>query len=538
MKQIQQFKLAVLLVVIITGAGCKDDVPHASPPHSVIPNPMEFELAADNAFMINAETGILVDPTNSGALNVAGLLADLVGNTLDTMPAISTAGDFINTIELTKKNADLTLGPEGYELNVRHNQIIVRANADAGLFYGVQTIRQLLPPLVEYTAAYVKPLPVPALDIKDAPRYTWRGAMLDVSRHFLSADDVKRFIDLMALYKMNRLHLHLSDDQGWRIEIPSRPRLTAIGGRSQVGGKGGGFYTVEEFRDIVEYAANRYITIVPEIDLPGHINAALASYAEINCDNIARELYTGTEVGFSSVCPEKQETWIFIDDVIKDLAALSPGPWLHIGGDEVKTLTEEQYITFIERVQELVHKHGKQLVGWDEVLTADLAAGSIAQLWRPLWPNSDTDLDNSHMAAINAFKARVNHAINRNVSFIVSPANKLYLDMKYDDETIIGLKWAGLSNARNCYDWKIEDLFSQIPESSIAGVEATLWSESLGSIHDFEYMAFPRLPGVAELGWSQSSRRNWDEYKYRLSGHDERWSVLGVNYNRTDLVPW
>ena len=190
--------------------------------------------------------------------------------------------------------------------------------------------------------------------MEDRPRFAWRGAMLDVARHFFGVEDVKRYVDLLALYKMNRLHLHLADDQGWRIEIPGWPRLTEHGGSSEVGGGPGGFYTAEDYAEIVRYAAERHVMIVPEIDMPGHTNAALASYPELTCDGEAPPLYTGIRVGFSFLCAEKEETYAFIDAVVGALAALTPGPYIHIGGDEVRQLTGEQYAAFMARAQAIV----------------------------------------------------------------------------------------------------------------------------------------------------------------------------------------
>ena len=211
--------------------------------------------------------------------------------------------------------------------------------------------------------------------IDDRPRFRWRGAHLDVSRHFFSVAEVKRYIDLISQYKVNVLHLHLSDDQGWRIAIDSWPRLTSVGGSTEVGGGPGGYYTKRDYRELVRYAAARYITVVPEIDTPGHTNAALASYAELNCDGIAPPLYTGIDVGFSSLCVDKEITYEFLDDVIRELAALTPGPYLHMGGDEAHSTEDADYVRFIERVQPIVAAHGKRLMGWEEIAQAPLLPG-------------------------------------------------------------------------------------------------------------------------------------------------------------------
>ena len=238
----------------------------------------------------------------------------------------------------------------------------------------------------EYAAIpYRQPRPVtlPWIHIHDRPRYPWRGAMLDVARHFFSVEDVKHEIDLLALLKMNRLHLHLADDQGWRIEIEKWPALTTIGGATEVGGGAGGFYTRAQYADLVDYAAQRFVTIVPEIDMPGHINAAMASYPELNCDNVAKAPYTKTGTGVSALCVDKEVTYQFLDDVIGEIAALTPGPYFHIGGDEVRTLSPDQYRTFVERIQALVAAHGKTMIGWDEVAATSLLPTSIVQHWRP-----------------------------------------------------------------------------------------------------------------------------------------------------------
>jgi hexosaminidase len=361
--------------------------------------------------------------------------------------------------------------------------------------------------------------------ITDEPRFEWRGVMLDVARHFFPPDAVKRFIDNMALYKLNRLHLHLSDDQGWRIEIPSRPRLTSIGAGTQVGGGPGGYYSTAEWSDLVSYAQARFITIVPEIDMPGHTNAALASYAELNCDDTAPELFTGTDVGFSFLCTEKEETYAFVDDVVREIAAITPGPYFHLGGDEVHELTEEQYVHFMERAQEIVATHGKRVIGWDEIAEVDLELlpGSIAQVWRP---------------QTEATSAAVADAVDGGASVILSPADHVYLDMKYDSTTVLGLAWAGYNDVRDADSWDPADLVTGVSEESILGVEAAVWSESLDKMSDVEYMIFPRFAGVAEIAWSPADARSWNSYRLRLAAHGPRWTALGINFRRVPEVPW
>jgi len=276
--------------------------------------------------------------------------------------------------------------------------------------------------------------------------------MLDVDRHFFGVEDVKRYLDLLALHKMNRLHLHLSDDQGWRIEIKSWPNLTAMGARTEVGGTVGGFYTQEQYKEIVAYARERFIDIVPEIDMPGHTNAALSSYPELNCDGVAPPPYTDIKVGFSCLCVANELTYRFIDDVVREIAALTPGPFFHVGGDEVKKLADTEYAQFINRAQDIVERHGKRMIGWDEVALASLHQGSVVQHWRP-----GTKLAN---VAANGSK------------LIMSPANRAYLDMQYDTSTYLGLFWAGRIEVKDAYSWDPATLMEGVGEDSILGVEA------------------------------------------------------------------
>lgn len=507
--------------------GCEPEGHDARPVpasmHALIPIPAEVTLSLSERFMVTAETPILVDPGNTEAHRIGNMLAALIGNTEETTPAVryhsgEPTGDHIL---LTTADADSAWGEEGYALTIASDQITIRAVTAAGLFYGVQTLRQLLPPAVEYRAAFEQPLPVPVGEIIDAPRYVWRGAMLDVSRHFFPIEAVKRYIDWLALYKMNRLHLHLSDDQGWRIEIPSWPDLTAIGGSTQVGGGPGGYYTQEGFAELVRYASDRFITIVPEIDLPGHTNAALASYPGLNCEGVAPSLYTGTEVGFSSLCVDKEITYQFVEEVVREIATVSSGPYFHIGGDEVEKLSHDEYEQFMVRVQEIVAMQGKQVVGWDEIAEISLLPGTIVQHWRP-----------------SGAEDAIAQAVEQGAVVVLSPANKAYLDMKYDSGTVLGLNWAGYLPVEDSYSWTPETMVSGVSDEAIIGVEAPLWSETLGTLDDVAYMAFPRIAGIAEIGWSPAEKRSWAEYRLRLGAQEARWTALGINFYRAPEVPW
>ncbi|HEY4734726.1 MAG TPA: family 20 glycosylhydrolase, partial [Gemmatimonadaceae bacterium] len=358
---------------------------------------------------------------------------------------------------------------------------------------------------------------VPALTITDSPRFAWRGAMLDVARHFFTVDEVEQFIDLLALYKMNVLHLHLADDQGWRIALNSRPKLAQMGSLTQVGGGQGGFYTQQDYKEIIDYAAARYILIVPEIDMPSHINAGLIGYPEVACSQRPTALYTGTDVGWSALCVDKEETYAFVDDIVREISAMTPGPYFHIGGDEVHSLTKQQYIKFVERVQGIVNKYGKKMIGWEEITQARLTPTTIAQQW----------VSDSAAAAVA-----------QGVKLIMSPSKKVYLDMKYSPASTLGLHWAAYIEVRDAYDWDPATYMKGVAEQNIVGVEAPFWSETLRNIGAVEYLALPRLPAVAEIGWTPQASRSWESFRSRIVTHEPRWTYLGMNYYRSPQLPW
>ena len=519
------------VVMLATAALCAiavetgQDAPPPSPGPHLIPWPHTVEARSGAPFVLRADTVIYVSGGGADAERVGRYLSDVIGIAAGPQPLRvepwrpgGPAGGI--HLRIATPGAGRAAG-EGYELTVDQTAVTIAAPAHAGLFYGVQTLRQLLPASIEFEAMRANekdPMRIAPIRIADAPRFEWRGAMLDVARHFFAVEDVKRYIDLISLYKLNRLHLHLADDQGWRIEIKSWPRLATHGGTTEVGGTPGGYYTQAQYADIVAYARDRFIDVVPEIDMPGHTNAALASYAELNCDGQARPLYTGIEVGFSALCVDKDITYKFIDDVVREIAALTPSPWFHVGGDEVKTLTPQQYTQFIDRVQAIVRARGKQVVGWDEIAPASLAPGTIVQHWRP---------DGAPTAAV-AKGAKV----------VMSVANRAYLDMKYDNTTPIGLNWAANIEVRDAYEWDPADVAPGIPAEALAGVEAPIWSETLATIRDVEFMAFPRLPALAEVAWTREGARKWEDFRVRLGAHGPRFTALGINFYRSPQVPW
>ncbi|MGN9791460.1 beta-N-acetylhexosaminidase [Streptomyces sp. OZ13] len=429
------------------------------------------------------------------------------------------------SINLRLSAGESALGDEGYRLKSSPGGVTITAHRPAGLFHGVQTLRQLLPAEIEADSPRGGPWQVAGGTITDVPRYAHRGAMLDVSRHFLTVEQVKRYIDHLALYKINTLHLHLSDDQGWRIAIDSWPRLATYGGSTQVGGGPGGHYTKAQYKEILRYASSRYLEVVPEIDMPGHTNAALASYAELNCNGVAPPLYTGTAVGFSSLCVRKELTYDFVDDVIREVAALTPGRYIHIGGDEAHSTSHEDYVAFMNRVQPIVAKYGKTVIGWHQLTGATPQKGALAQYW---------GLDGTSQAE----KAQVAEAAKNGTGLILSPADRVYLDMKYNKETKLGLAWAGYVEVQRSYDWDPANYLPGVPASAVKGVEAPLWTETISTDAHIDQMAFPRLPGVAELGWSPASTHDWDTYKVRLAAQGPRLSALGIDFYRSPQVPW
>ncbi|RSM88458.1 beta-N-acetylhexosaminidase [Kibdelosporangium aridum] len=462
----------------------------------VVPAPVEVHPSTDS-FRITAATRVRITDDTAA---VGHYLAETLGL------ATGSTGEI--TLSLQDK------GPAGgYQLTVTNTAIALRANTETGLFMAVQTLRQL----VSDDGV------VDGGEIVDHPRFAHRGAMLDVSRHFFAVDEVKRFIDQIVQYKINVLHLHLTDDQGWRLEITSWPKLTTVGGATQVGGGPGGFYTQQEFRDLVAYAKSRHITLIPEIDIPGHVNAALVAYPELTCDGVAPPPFTttGTATGFSSLCTDKEITYQFTDDVLREVAALTPGPYLHIGTDETHATPEEGYVKFVRRTLDMVHRYGKQAIGWHEILHADPSPGTIPQFW------SKADDD-----------PRIAEAAARGHKILLSPANKVYLDMKYTPDSPIGYKWAGYLDVRDVYDWDPGTYLHGVPEEAVIGVEGPLWTEHVEHRGHVDFMTFPRLPAIAELGWSPRETHDWQDFRRRLATHGPRWTAQGIEFYRSTQIPW
>ena len=267
----------------------------------------------------------------------------------------------------------------------------------------------------------------------------------------------------------------------------------------------------------MRYAQDRYITIVPEIDMPAHTNAAIVAYPEVGCSVRPTQLYTQTDVGWSALCVDKEETYALAEDIIREISAITPGPYFHIGGDEVQALTHEQYVRIIERLQTIVNRHGKKMIGWEEITKAKLDPSTLAQQWK-----SDS----------------ATAALQYGSKLIMSPAKKIYLDMKYNRSTELGLSWAAFVEVRDSYDWDPATYMTGVTEASIVGVEGALWSETVRNITAAEYLVMPRLPAIAEVGWTPQRLRDWENFRGRLATHAPRWNLLGVNYYRSPQIPW
>lgn len=481
----------------------------SEPEHRVVPLPSSFELR-EGSLPITALTRIVIADEHEHDHQHDQTVNHLIGDVQRATgihlarTATAAAGD----IELRLDGDPGQLGPEGYALDIDEHGATVRAATPHGVWNGTRTLVQLLPHTPLDTS-------LPFAHILDRPRYEWRGVMLDVARHFFGVDQVLRFIELIARCKLNRLHLHLTDDQGWRIAIDGWPALTGVGGSSGVSGSAGGYFTRADYAEIVAHAARHFITVVPELDMPGHTNAALASIPGLNLDGIAPPAYTGKGVGFSSLRLAAPATRRFISDVIGQLAADTPGHYLHIGGDEAHATDHAEYRQLVELLQHEVRRHHKQMVGWEEIANADLAAGSIVQHW--LQP------DVARRAPPDA-------------RFVMSPAAHTYLDMKHTPQCTLGRRWAGFIDVDTAYDWDPATLIDGIGDDRIAGVEAPLWTEKVATFDDVQHLCFPRLACLGEVGWTPQHLRNWSGFRPRLAVHAERLAAIGVPLYRSALL--
>lgn len=509
---IRLFGICLVVVFGCDQSNQREQEPTTTTPAEValIPQVQTLSLTG-GSFLIDEHASLQVDPRlrQQGEF-LKGKIEERTGIGLKENSKNPSGSIFLKLSEKTSTDTE-----ESYRLHIAPDSIVLSAATEVGIFRGIQTLRQLVPSRTDDTRTDHPVCPIPVGTITDGPRFAYRGTMLDVARHFFTVEELKRYIDVLAFYKINFLHLHLSDDQGWRIEIKSWPKLTEVGGQSEVGGGEGGFYTQEQYRELVEYAAERFITIVPEIDMPGHTNAASVAYPILNGNGKTPKSYTGIEVGFSTFDTRSDTVYAFIDDVVREIAALTPGAYFHIGGDESHVTKKEDYRYFVGRVEPIVRRYGKRMIGWDEVATAELDPSSVAQLW-----NSP---DNAR------------RAVERGMQVLVSPAKKAYLDMQYDSTSRHGLHWAAYIPVDTAYLWDPTDYLA---EAHILGIEAPLWSETITNLDEAEYLAFPRLLAYAEIGWSRQNRRDWTDFRQRLAAHGPILERMGVDFYRSPRVVW
>lgn len=517
---------------------------------NVVPRPMTIKTSADSHFTINAETRIVYGKGKAAKRNALFLqqyIQERAGLTL----AITKKVPASNAIVLTVKPGSMP--PEGYGLTVGDAGITIKGGSDAGVFYGIQTLRKALP---HYLINPNNPrlhgdrhVDVPAVDIADAPRFSYRGAHLDVSRHFVPVDSMYRFIDMLALHNINRLHWHITDDQGWRIEIKKYPGLTAIGSkRSETvighnsgrydGVPYGGFYTQKEAKAIVKYAQERNITIIPEIDLPGHMQGALAAYPELGCTGGPYEVWRQWGVSEDVLCAGNDRTLKFIDDVLDEIVKIFPSEYIHVGGDEcpktswkacpkcqarikAEGLEADGKHTAEERLQSYVIRHaeahlakkGRKMIGWDETLEGGLADGATVMSWR------------GEEGGIEA--ARQKHDV------IMTPNTYLYFDyyqsLNTENEPDAIGGYLPLDRVYN-YEPVNDAMLAEGLAPYIVGVQANCWTEYMPTFRQIEYMELPRMAALAEIQWTQRGTKDYDDFLQRTLRLMGLYDEQGYNY--------
>jgi hexosaminidase len=510
---------------------------------SIVPLPAETTLGS-GAFTFGRATKIAIDERAGDAeTRVAEYLAELVGAAvgipLQAQRAEGASGEGSVLLRLDPSLSER----EGYRLVVRPDHIDILAKQAEGLYYGVQTLRQLLPPEAEgKVKAGGAPLSVPAIDITDAPRFRYRGMHLDTSRHFFPIAVVKKYIDMLSLFKFNVFHWHLTDDQGWRIEIKKYPKLTEVGAwrkETLVGHEGaktfdgqrhGGYYTQEEIKDVVSYAKERFVTIVPEIEMPGHARAALAAYPELACTKGPFEVATGWGVFHDIFCPTER-TFAFLEDVLSEVLSLFPGPYVHIGGDEVPKIRwkksaeaqkviqkehlkneEELQSYFVRRMGTFLAAKGRRMIGWEEILQGGLAKDATVMSWQ------------GFDAGIAA--AKQNHDV------IMTPQDYVYFDSyQAEDTPREPLAIGGFLAVEKVYGFDpVPASFTTDQAAHVLGGQGNAWTEYIATEKHLEYMVFPRLLALSEALWSPAARKDWDGFSERLPPQLARLRALGVNY--------
>jgi len=510
---------------------------------SLIPYPQSLTAGVGH-FTLNADTVLRVSAgADAAADTFVASIRRAAGFPLPVQP-ITSDSRRANTIDLILSD-DASPNDEGYHLHITPDRVQIRARAAAGLFYGLQTLRQLLPADLEQSAprdSYT----LPALTIEDAPRYRWRGLHLDVGRHMFPVTFIKKFIDAMALHKLNVFHWHLTEDQGWRLEIKRYPRLTEVGSkraatpypadRTKLDGiPYGGFYTQEEVREVVAYAAQRFVTVVPEIEMPGHAVAALASYPELGCVGHGYQVRTFWGIEDDVFCAGNENVYTFLQHVLEEVFDLFPSEYIHIGGDECpkvrwekcpkcqaaiqrEGLKDEHELQsyFIRRMEKFLNQHGRRLVGWDEILEGGLAPNATVMSWRGV---------DGGIAA-----AAAGHDV------IMSPTTAVYFDYYQSEDTeneppAIG----GYVPIEHVYAF---DPMQGVPADKfmhVLGGQGNIWTEYMPTEDQVEYMVYPRAAALAEALWTAPAfPRRYDAFARRLRGHLPRLDALDIHYRQPD----
>ncbi len=542
----------LMVVMLLAARGLAQDKPAASSlALNLIPQPVSVKIQPGEFLL--TERVVMRVPASQPEIKKAGeLFADLIAVPMGfkmNVEESTAATPRPNAINLLLGKAPTSSdSPESYSLEVTSRSIQIEASAPAGFFYGLQTLLQLLPKEIESNVNQPQiKWRIPCLQIVDYPRFGWRGLLLDVSRHFFPKESVMKYIDQMARYKFNTFHWHLTDDNGWRIEIKSLPKLTQVGGWrvARLGRWGeieppqagesaayGGFYTQEEIKEIIAFARERNVTIIPEIELPGHALAALASYPELSCTGGPFQVNPGSDFyqkEDNAFCPGNEKTFEFFDQVLTEVAALFPSEYIHIGGDECykgfwqqcpkcqKRITDEKLKDLnelqsylVKRVEKILKSKGKKLVGWDEILEGGLAPEATVMSWRGM---------EGGIAA-----AKMNHPV------IMTPNDFTYLDLYQGDPSLEPATYSKLLLSKS---YSLEPVPQGIDPRYILGGQGNLWTESVPTLRHSEYMTWPRSFALAEVYWSPAEKRNWDDFIRRMEANFERLDEGQVNYSRS-----
>lgn len=507
--------------------------------YQIIPMPLDIQLAEQGMFILTEGTPVIYPEGNAKMQNNANFLAEYVKEKTGITLAPTAGTDGKGIILKVEENKEK---PEGYSLKVSADNVIICGGSEAGVFYGIQTLRKSLP------VAQGGKVALPAVEINDAPRFNYRGGMLDVARHYFTLDSLKRYIDLLAMHNINRFHWHLSEDQGWRIEIKSRPLLTEKGSmRKQTvigrnsgkydGKPYGGFYTQEEAREIVAYAADRYITVIPEIDMPGHMMGALHAYPELGCTGGPYDVWCQWGVSEEVLCAGNDATLKFIEDVLGEIVQIFPSEYIHVGGDEcpktrwkscpkcqarIKALgikgdekhTAEEYLQsfVINHAEKFLNSKGRQMIGWDETLEGGLAPNATVMSWR------------GEGGGIEA--ARQKHNV------IMTPNTYLYFDYYQTKDTEYEpLAIGGYLPLERVYSYEpMPKALSAEEQKYIVGVQANLWAEYITTFSQAEYMLLPRLAALSEIQWSSADKKNYECFLSRLPRMVQLYDVKQYNY--------